>query len=227
MKPDALTMKIVHLTLLLTCWIIAIAGCVRADLWVAVDDAIDGDTIRLEDGRLVRYLGIDSPEINHKTGRADPFGHASLAANRNQVKGNRLRLELGKRVKDRYGRMLAYVFDRNDCLINQVLVRKGLAIYYPFHPKNADKMAKKLLSAQRNAMTQGIGLWADRKAFMTGPFTGNRRSMRFHLFNCPYCSNIRPNNRVHFNTRWDAYWAGYAPCGHCLSSSIKKELKRR
>ena len=220
-------MKTFRFALLLVCCIIATAGCGRGDFWVMVDDAIDGDTIRLSDGRLVRYLGIDAPEINHKTGRADPLGHRSLDVNRKQVQGQKLRLEMGERKKDRYGRLLAYVFDRHGRMINRMLIQQGLAIYYPFNPKDSETISEKLLSVQRKAMQQGVGIWADRKALMSGPFKGNRRSLRFHKPDCPYGKKIRTKNSLHFNSRWDAFWAGYAPCGRCLSSPIKKELKRR
>ena len=70
-------MRAVGLTLLAICLVAATAGCGNSNLWIEVKDAVDGDTLRLTDGRLVRYLGIDAPEIDHKTGRADPFGHAA------------------------------------------------------------------------------------------------------------------------------------------------------
>ena len=50
------------------------AGGVSAGEWVTVKRVNDGDTVQLADGRLVRYLGVNAPEINHARNTAEPFG---------------------------------------------------------------------------------------------------------------------------------------------------------
>jgi micrococcal nuclease len=220
-------MKIWRLLMVLLFGLTASVGCGRSDQWVTVRDAIDGDTIRLEDGRMVRYLAIDAPEINHRTGHADPWGDLSLRANRALVKGRRVRLVSGSPVKDDYGRILAYVYRTDGRLINRMLMLQGLGYYYPFNPRESGTIASTMLHAQRDAMSRGVGLWTDRKAYLTGPYDGNRRSMRFHEPGCSMGKQIHPENRVRFETRWEAHWEGFMPAGCCLASPVKKELKRR
>lgn len=220
-------MKTCRLLLALLAGLIASVGCAHSDQWATVADAIDGDTIRLVDGRMVRYLAIDAPEINHRTGHADPWGDLSLRVNRGLVKGRRVRLVLGSPVKDDYGRTLAYVYRPDGRLINRMLMLQGLGHYYPFNPRESGTIAATMLRAQRDAMSRGVGLWADRKAYSTGPYDGNRRSMRFHEPWCTRGKQTHAKNRLRFETRWEAHWEGFMPAGCCLASPVKKELKRR
>lgn len=85
---------------------------------------IDGDTIILADGRQVRYIGVDTPELGDRrlAGAAD----AAREANRRLVEGNDLRLERDVRELDRYGRLLAYVWV-GETLVNEELLREGWA----------------------------------------------------------------------------------------------------
>lgn len=180
---------------------------------------VDGDTIQLADGRVIRYIGIDAPEIDHLTHQAEAFGYASLAANRKLVENRRVRLENDRERTDRYGRWLAYVFDSRGRHVNQQLLEKGLAhvLYAPPNSRYWDNF----LAAQRKAMKQKIGLW---RSFSPGkdPVTGNRGSKRFHTRTCRFGRNIRPGNKIIFDSSWQAFWHGYAPCGRCFPSIIQK-----
>ncbi|RLF53489.1 MAG: hypothetical protein DRN37_11570 [Thermoplasmata archaeon] len=87
----------------------------------------DGDTILLDNKEKVRYLGINSPEIDHKGGKSEFMAHAARNSNLEFVKGKRVSLEFDKEKKDRYGRLLAYVFLENGDMVNALLIRKGMA----------------------------------------------------------------------------------------------------
>ena len=67
----------------------------------------DGDTILLDNKQKVRYLGIDSPEIDHKGGKSEFMAHAARKANVELVKGIRVSLEFDKEKKDRYRYVLS------------------------------------------------------------------------------------------------------------------------
>ncbi len=179
--------------------------------WVA-----DGDTIVLTDGRHVRYIGIDTPEIDSDSRRAQPMGYEARAINRSLVEGKRLRLTYDEERKDRYGRTLAYVYLPDGTLVNAELVKRGAAFVLYRHP-NTSK-ARLLLDAQREAMQKGRGIWrwVDRQATPVNGFRGNRRSMRFHAHDCPNAHTISPKNRIHLKNRWEAFWQGYAPARQCL-----------
>ncbi len=82
---------------------------------VLVTRVIDGDTIELENGELVRYIGIDAPETRRRVGDQwvedpEPFGQEATEMNRRWVEGRRVRLEYDVERRDRHGRLLAYVY---------------------------------------------------------------------------------------------------------------------
>jgi len=118
-----------------------------------VERIIDGDTIVLQDGRTVRYIGIDTPE------RGDPYYSEATEANRNLVEGEKVKLVLDVEEKDRYGRTLAYVYV-DDTFVNVELVRMGYARAYPYPPniKHKDVFSK----AENEARREGVGIWSSR-----------------------------------------------------------------
>ena len=81
-----------------------------AGAWVTVKRVNDGDTVQLADGRFVRYIGVNAPEINHAHNTAEPFGFEARARNNELVGTQRIRLEFDIERFDDYGRTLAYVF---------------------------------------------------------------------------------------------------------------------
>jgi len=88
-----------------------------------VTKVIDGDTIIVEGGYRVRYIGIDAPEIRP---RLEAFGMEAWQANRQLVEGKKVRLERDVSETDKYERLLRYVYV-NDILVNAEMVRLGLA----------------------------------------------------------------------------------------------------
>src|SRR5918997_285103 len=105
--------RIFLLALLLT-------GCGAAPA-VRVERVIDGDTIQVHiDGRSerVRYIGVDTPEATTFT---ECFGPAAAAANRRLLAGRMVRLDYGAEPRDRYGRLLAYVYV-GDLFVNAELI---------------------------------------------------------------------------------------------------------
>lgn len=115
----------------------------------------DGDTIRvlLPDGReeAVRYIGINTPELDQ------PYGPEAKTANASLVEGKQVRLEMDVSERDRYGRLLRYVFV-DDLFVNAELVRRGYAQVATYPPDVAH--AEEFLELQRQAQAEGAGLWA-------------------------------------------------------------------
>lgn len=200
------------------CWIVFIGLLLiavvpgRADEWSRVAWVSDGDTIGLVDGRKVRYLGIDAPEIRHGNQAAQPGGEAARRLNRRLVDGRPVRLVFDRERQDRYGRLLAYVFLSDGRFVNREILAAGMAVCLPQAPN--DRFARVLLEAQRHAMTVKRGIWiAPPEAPQT--YVGNRRSLRFHRPACPLGQRIAAANRSWFADRRDAFWRGYAPCRRC------------
>ncbi len=124
-----------------------------------VTRVIDGDTVEARfRGRIVdvRLIGIDTPE---SVAPGQPVECYALAASRfttNELEGRRVRLELDVERLDRYGRTLAYVWLEGE-LFNETLVREGYAIVTTYPPNV--RYVDRFLDAQREARSQGRGLW--------------------------------------------------------------------
>ena len=124
---------------------------------VRVDGVIDGDTIIISGGQRVRYLGIDAPEREGK-GPAEFLAQESAQLNRRLVLKKEVRLVYGPERRDRYDRLLAYVFLENGLFVNGELVKQGLAkvLYHGPWMERFDE----LLQLQRGAIKDFRGIWA-------------------------------------------------------------------
>ena len=178
-----------------------------------VRQVYDGDTMALSTGEHVRYIGVDAPEIDHQGDKSDFLAHEARQLNAKLVQGKPVRLELDLERNDRHGRLLAYVFLENGDMVNELLVRKGLARVLP-KPPNL-KYSSLLLDSQRRAMAERIGLWQKDPEKPERYYIGNSDSYRFHRPSCPLGKNISGRHRVLFESVYKACWEGYSPCRQC------------
>jgi len=166
----------------------------------------DGDTIELADGRIVRYIGIDTPE----TGR--PGADSATAFNLDYVLGKTVRLEIGNEAQDRYGRTLAFVFV-DDRMVNLELVKAGWAWCY-FFEKNMDYSGQ-FVRAIHDAMNSHRGLWRTSSRETAEHYVGSFTAFRFHKPDCESVASIKRQNEMSFPSRDSAFYSGFAPCGRC------------
>lgn len=118
---------------------------------------VDGDTVELSNGEVVRYIGIDTPEISHSSKKTnDCFAEESKFKNQDLVLGQNVRLEKDITDRDRYGRLLRYVYV-GDVFVNYNLVLEGFAQVYTYPPDI--KHNELFLQAQRQAREESRGLW--------------------------------------------------------------------
>jgi micrococcal nuclease len=118
----------------------------------------DGDTIDVAiDGEVehVRYIGIDTPESNPDQPQ-ECFGKEASEANRELVEGETVELEFGPELRDRYGRLLAYV-RVGGLFVNAELVEQGFARSLTIAPNDA--RAPLFRRLEEAAGRAGIGLW--------------------------------------------------------------------
>jgi micrococcal nuclease len=134
--------------------LLLICGCTPPPDTALVTEVIDGDTIVIEGGYRVRYIGIDTPEIRDGL---EPFGMQALEANRQLVEGKRVRLERDVSQTDKYERLLRYVYVDN-IFVNAELVRLGLAEAKAYPPDT--KYQEELEELEREAKQAGRGMWA-------------------------------------------------------------------
>ena len=127
----------------------------RGTDYARVTKVTDGDTIRLGDLGSVRLIGIDTPEVYDDV---ECFGRqASDFAQRLMPLGTRVRYRVGIEERDRYGRLLAYVWLPDGRMLNRVMVQKGYAQPLTI-PPNVE-FAEVFRAAARAARTAGLGLW--------------------------------------------------------------------
>lgn len=143
------------------------AGGEGAALAATVVRVIDGDTIRVEARGFetpVRLLGIDAPETRHPEVGEECFGaEATARLERLLPEGARVRLETDptQDARDRYGRLLAYVYPEGRSgpagSVNHDLVRTGHATVYVF--RDPFRHLAAFRAAQAEARRAGRGLW--------------------------------------------------------------------
>ncbi|WP_299092947.1 thermonuclease family protein [uncultured Metabacillus sp.] len=122
---------------------------------------VDGDTVHVTvNGKeeTVRLLLVDTPETVHPTKQVQPFGPEASSFVKKLLHDADVELELDIGERDKYGRLLAYLYV-NDEMVNQLLLEKGLArVAYVFEPNT--KYVDKFYKIQKHAMAKGIGIWS-------------------------------------------------------------------
>lgn len=193
---------------------------------ITVVRVIDGDTVELNDGRRVRYLGIDTPEMNGK----DCFAADSKTANERLVLGKTVQLERDMTETDRFGRLLRYVYV-GDRMVNLALVADGFAyaLRYPPDVRYAQTLAAAMVAAQ----TARRGLWSicsarDARAApaATPPpagctIKGNINAQGEKIYHLPGCGSYektaidQARGEAWFCTEAEATAAGWRQAGNC------------
>ncbi len=190
---------------------------IKAEEWFArVRFVPDGDTFVDVKGTVYRLKGIDAPEVSHDKKPAQFYAYKSKALLKKLIYGKNVKVVVIGEKRDRYNRVLAYVYSQKDMFINRYMLEKGAAFCFP-HFFQKKKFVYEFLLAQRKAIERQDGFWsyilslpaADRK------YVGNKKSKRFHSLSCPFGKKIRPTNKIIFINLKDAFWHGYAPCRRC------------
>jgi micrococcal nuclease len=120
------------------------------DTTVVVTRVVDGDTIVVEGGESVRLLDIDTPE------KGEPCAANATNRLKDLIDNKEVLLVSGKENRDKYDRLLRYVF-LNDTLINLVMVREGWANLYIF---NKDpRFYESFLEAEQLAKAENLCVW--------------------------------------------------------------------
>jgi micrococcal nuclease len=130
-----------------------------------VERVIDGDTIEVDiDGEsyLLRYIGMDTPEVDDADPAVKQFAEAARSVNVALVEGEEVLLESDISDTDQFGRLLRDVWiidaDGEMVLVNLELVRQGYAQVATFPPDV--KYVEMLTDAQESARAEGLGLWS-------------------------------------------------------------------
>lgn len=131
----------------------------------------DGDTLKVENIGKIRLIGIDTPETKAsprdrfysrdfqiKPGKLRQIARQAKNYNIHYVKGKTVKLELDQTERDKYNRLLAYVYLPDGEMLNLLLLKKGLASVF----RRYDFIYKKnFLKAEKKARKMRLGLWND------------------------------------------------------------------
>lgn len=169
---------------------------------------IDGDTVELLGGDRLRLTGIDAPE------HGDLFSDEATAFLRRHAVGRTANITYGNRRRDRYGRLLGYVYV-NDFFVNKALIDSGLATVYLFKDNDpGSEQVKELIAAQRSAMSRKVGQWSlvhepeETYIHLDGSF-------RLHRPSCRSVAHRKPGRFEEFKTREEGLAGGLSPCRNC------------
>ena len=125
---------------------------------VTVKRVLDGDTFDLTDGRRIRMLGIDAPEVAHEGQPAQPYSSEASEWLKSRIEGASVSLRIDSAKKDRYGRVLAWVYDEHGKLLNEEMLANGLVKLLPDFGLPAD-LEPQLRQAESEARILKKGLW--------------------------------------------------------------------
>jgi micrococcal nuclease len=133
-----------------------------------VTRVIDGDTFVLAESRQhVRLIGADTPETVKPNWPVEPWGPAATAFTKKFLSGGEVRLEFDTQRRDKYDRILAYVWVGNR-LLNEELIRAGLARAEPQYRYSA-AMKGRFRRAQTEARAAHRGMWSKQKKTADNP----------------------------------------------------------
>ncbi len=135
-------------------------GCGGQEGLFFVTRVVDGDTIVVEINNrqeTVRLIGVDTPETKKPNTPVEPYGPEATAFTKGIVEGKRVRLELDVQERDRYGRLLAYVYLPDGTFLNAELLRQGYARVLTIPPNV--RYAEMFLALEREARENNRGLW--------------------------------------------------------------------
>ncbi len=162
MKDHAIAVGRVFLLATLLALLPAPVASQGGPISVQVVRVIDGDTIEVccvfGDRVMVRYIGINTPETKHPTKGVEHFGREASEANRKLVDGKTVSLEFDVEQRDRYGRLLAYVYLEDGTFVNAWLVENGYAVVMTIPPNvKHQELFLKLQREARDGRTHAIG----------------------------------------------------------------------
>ena len=126
------------------------------DIFFKVTRVVDGDTIEIEGGEKIRYIGIDTPETVDPRKPVQCFGIEASKKNKELVEGKTVRLEKDITDRDKYSRLLRYVWI-DDLFVNLELIKQGFATSYTYPPDI--KYQEEFLAAEKEARVNKLGLW--------------------------------------------------------------------
>jgi len=179
----------------------------EGDRWRVIK-VIDGDTMLLSGGDELRLASIDTPEEGELY-YDEAKGYLSELA-----LGKTIRVEFPSQRRDKYGRLLGYVFV-DTVMAGEAILNRGLGYLLLFHASDLDRPeVQRLLAAQRRAMEARVGLFSVEHT-PEEYYVSRYGRFRFHRPTCREIKNLDPTRNRLWETREDALYEGLSPCRRC------------
>lgn len=183
-----------------------------------VERVVDGDTIVLEGGVHLRYVGADTPEVIRVVSEMEPWAAEAKAANQGLVDGKLVRLKFGPEKIDRYGRILAYLYvgeGEEERLVEEILLERGLARARYVEPNV--ELYPRLKALEERARDKGLGMWSSPVGREAGVrFVASCYSRVYHEPGCAFAKKISKDNLVTFGSEEEVRSTVRRPCPSCL-----------
>jgi len=170
---------------------------------------IDGDTVELMGGDKLRLLAIDTPEKGERL-------HDEAARLLETIAlGKRAKIEYGLTRRDRYGRLLGFLYIDDTLFANRVIIDSGMGCLFLFSDQERDsREIGELLAAQKLAVEQERGLWG-LKQEVEDFYVSVKNSFRFHRPGCTIVNAKSEERMIRIETRREALFEGLSPCRTC------------
>lgn len=171
-----------------------------------VREIIDGDTFVLSNGSQIRLIGVDTPE------EGQPFYREAIYLGESLLEGTEVTLIPDRQPRDRYGRLLIYLFV-DSLFYNEALIDSGLGSVYLF--ENNIRYADRLIGAQKKARSLLRGIWSLPPPPPEDNYINPEGSFRFHRPLCWHLKGIDNSRARRFPDRDEALDLGLSPCRTC------------
>ena len=176
---------------------------------------VDGDTVVLENGEKVRFVGINTPEKWEYY-----YGEATQGL-RDLVEYKLVILKRDVSDRDKYNRILRYVYLEDDTFVNALMVDGGYAKAYHYPPDTLHY--DQFLNIETQAKAEGIGIWnetasldSDLGGYPLGcNYVSSKSGEVYYSIECKYANRILVKNRVCFESEEKAVAAGYRLTAKC------------
>lgn len=173
-----------------------------------VTKVVDGDTVELKGGDILRLLSIDTPE------KGEPLYDRATSFLKRLSLGKVAKIEYAQTRRDRYGRLLGYLYI-DSIFVNKAIIDSGLGYLYLFKDNDAKRSETTLmLKSQQTAIDSKIGLWSLKKN-AEEYYINLLGSYRLHRPDCRSIKKLVEGKYQKFAIREDGLKLGLSPCRNC------------
>lgn len=180
-----------------------------------VQEAISGDSVRLQGGRTLKYAGVHAPPLQSKIPLVRTYGENALAFNKNLVEGKKILIEWGSQIRDDQKNLLGYVFLEGGTFVNLELLKSGNARLRIVAPNT--KYSGDFRRAELGSRRARTGVWKEEpeNPYIKNEYIGEKNTKIYYFPTSPELDRIPQAQLVTFRSRVEAKAAGYRACSTC------------